>query len=705
MAKGGEITYAHGKGVSNTRTRSATDASLKDMHRDPVAVKVSAADYARLTKRERGEVKQSLPYFVGGTLKGKRQDDNVTARTLLTLDIEAKDGQEEQPPSPQEVFDTLDSLGAEGWVYTSLSHTADAPRYRVVLPLLEPLEGDALKTEALKATTQAAAKKLNLLPWCTPESWVLSQPMFLPAKLKGGVFWQNVTTGKRWRTISSSPVEKEIADIPDQPLDPVLYALQRAGLYLREDAKHKGMHFFTCSFADEHGAENETQTVYFEAHHDGNPRPAVKCFDTDPDEDGRPHLTYKILVNWLREHKHLRATDENADTTTALEDQAEFWASTSIEHMLANEPRPLEFVFEKFAPVGRLIVLGGPGGVSKSALALRLLLAASTGGEFGPFKADKPMRCMYLSYEDDAQTFHIRLRAMYDALNDSAEGLLYDMDLVRKNLRIRAVADDAARWVLMRKQGHNGTPQATERMQWLADLLRDNRVRLLVIDPVAYVHLLEENDAGEMKALQQALNGIAQYAQCAILALHHMQKAALWASIDDINQGSLRGASSIADNARSVGVLVSMPQKDAGDFGLPATHDTVSRYAVFKHVKANFSGSLGVHVFERRGPLLMPTELRPLAPDERQHLKEERAEAKRETKVDLKKISLIEWLADRPAQSAAQIDKGFFRGAKDRHGVRVACIEEGLIDAPDPAPGKARQHTVTARGLEYINGG
>lgn len=699
---GGTIEYARGKGVTNTRTKSATAATAEEMMCDPVEVPVAATAYARMKKRERGEVKQGLPYFVGGSLRGKRHDDNVSSRTLLTLDIEAQEGQE-QPPPPQDVFDALESLGAEGWVYTSISHQPDTPRYRVVLPLLELLEGDSLRTDTLKATTQAAAKKLGLLPWCTPESWVLSQPMYLPACLKGGVFWQKATTGKRWRTVTKTSAERELADIPDAPLDPVLAALQRAGLYLREDPGHKGKHYITCPLADQHGAENETQTVYYEAHHDGNPRPAVKCFDTEPDEDGKPHLTYRILVNWLREAGHLRKTDENGDTATALEDQAEFWASTSIEHMLENEPRPLEFVFEKFLPVGRLAVLGGPGGVSKSALALRLLLAASTGGEFGPFKADKAMRCMYLSYEDDAQTFHIRLRAMYDALNDSADGLLYDMDLVRENLRIRAVADDAARWVLMRKQSHNGTPEATERMQWLADLLRDNRVRLLVIDPVAYVHLLEENDAGEMKSLQQALNGIAQYAQCAILALHHMQKAALWASIDDINQGSLRGASSIADNARSVGVLVSMPQKDAPNFGLPASHDTVSRYAVFKHVKHNFSGSLGVHVFERRGPLLVPTDLRPLAPEERQQLKEERADAKRERKMDSKKMGLLEWLAERPGRSAAQIEKEFFRGAKDRHGVRVACIAEGLIDAPDPAPGKARQHTVTARGVEYLS--
>jgi hypothetical protein len=688
------VSIAPQGGVRNTRCKVREYASFEEF----------VADWSEPAQIESRSEKEQLPYFVGGEVRGKRHDENVTARTLVTLDVEAGDG-EQQPPKPSGVAKHLQKEGLAFWLYTTASHTASKPRYRVVMPLAEPapFNGDRLRTVTLAAAERAGVEK-----WCKPESWVLSQPMYLPAAVggKGPQQWHG--SGKPIATEAKRSHNDAVADIPDTPLDPVLHALQRAGLYHRADPKQKGKHHIVCPFDAEHGKSTaddgtSTQTVYYEAHHDGNPKPSVKCFDTEPDEDGRPHLTYRALVNWLREHGHLRKTDENGDTAGELEDPGEFWDSTSIEHMLQDAPTPLEFVFDKFLPVGRLAVLGGPGGVSKSALALRLLLAASTGSEFGPFKADKPMRCMYLSYEDDAQTFHIRLHAMYDAINESADGLLYDMGLVRKNLRIRAVADDAARWVLMRKEGHHGTPVATDRLQWLGDLLRDNRVRLLVIDPVAYVHLLEENDAGEMKALQQALNGMAQYAQCAVLALHHMQKAALWASIDDINQGSLRGASSIADNARSVGVLVSMPQKDAPTYGLPASHETVSRYAVFKHVKHNFSGSLGVHVFERRGPLLVPTDIRPLAADERQQLKEERADEKRERKLDVKKMGLLEYLADRPGQSAAQIEQGFFRGAKDRHGIRVACIDEGLIDAPDRGPGKARPHTVTARGLEYLH--
>jgi hypothetical protein len=687
------VAIARG-GVLDTRCKVREYASFEDFVAE-------WEDVPKLRDNSKSS-KEGLPYFVGAVLDGARSDKNVTARTLLTLDIEAGAG-EGQPPKLAVAKRSLKATGLEAWLYPTASHTDKKPRYRIVVPLAKAA---AMSRDELKEHTLAVAKLAGVEDWCKPESWVLSQPMFVPAAVAGRDPEQWHQRGKPYTASERAAKKRELADIPDTPIDPVLAALQRAGLYLREDPKHKGKHFITCPFVGQHGTENDTQTVYYEAHHDGNSKPAVKCFDTEPDENGKPHLTYRSLVNWLREHGHLRKTDENSDTAGELEDADEFWESTSIDHMLQDAPEPLEFVFDKFLPIGRLAVLGGPGGVSKSALALRLLLAASTGGEFGPFKADKPMRCMYLSYEDDSQTFHIRLHAMYDAINESADGLLYDMALVRENLRIRAVADDAARWVLMRKQGHNGLPEATQRLQWLAELLRENRVRLLVIDPVAYVHLLEENDAGEMKALQQALNGLAQYARCAVLALHHMQKAALWASIDDINQGSLRGASSIADNARSVGVLLSMPQKDAPRYGLPATHETVSRYAVFKHVKHNFSGSLGVHVFERRGPLLVPrADIQLLSDDERLELRQERADEKRERKIDAKKQALLEWLADKAVpQSAQQIEKVFFRGAKDRHGIRSACIEDGLIDAPDPAPGKARLHSVTQRGLEYLHG-
>ena len=117
--------YSYARGVTNTRVTNADDdATLQDLRsqfKKPVVVPHAAVQYHNMSKKERGDVKKSLPYFVGGVVDGKRHDSNVQARTLLTLDIEAKDGQA-VPPPPQDVFDNLEALGREGWVYTSISH-------------------------------------------------------------------------------------------------------------------------------------------------------------------------------------------------------------------------------------------------------------------------------------------------------------------------------------------------------------------------------------------------------------------------------------------------------------------------------------------------------------------------------------------------------------------------------------------------------
>lgn len=261
------LAYATAAGVRNTKVKNQVADDWEDLVQalsEPTQLDTTATAYRKAEKVQRDTIKRGLSCFVGGKLNGPRKDENVEYRSLLTLDIEAKSGDETQPPPPQEVLQSLKDKGASGWVYTTISHTDQSPRYRVVLPLLEPIK-DA---RWLEATTRRAADALGIADWCQPESWVLSQVMFLPAKLKGGKVWQDHHNGKAWKP--SAPVAQAPADIPEGKVDPVLHALRRAGLYINEAPGHKGKHFITCPFADEHGAINETQTVYYEAHHDGN---------------------------------------------------------------------------------------------------------------------------------------------------------------------------------------------------------------------------------------------------------------------------------------------------------------------------------------------------------------------------------------------------------------------------------------------------
>ena len=685
--------YSFARGVHNTRVtvseEDTTLAELRSRFKKPVALEMRSIEYHNAPKAARGNVKKALPYFVGGVIEGKRHDSNVAERTLLTLDIEApsvraneteaqrrKRESAGQPPDPHDVFDTLETLGMEGWVYTSLSHTPAAPRYRVVLPLRSPIQGRQLTEEVMRASTRAAATMLGIDAWCTPESWVLSQPMYLPAKLRDGVFWEAYTAGQQWRIVGK-PEPADIpdgpADIPDGHVDPVLHALQRAGLYLHEDEGHKGKHFITCPFVDQHGSENETQTVYYEAHHDGNPRPAVKCFDTDPDEDGVPHLTYKTLVNFLRDGGWLKG--ENADTSTVLEDYDAFRVKAGVGQFLKSVPEERNFAWERFAPVGKVTVLAGPGGVSKSMLMLHLLVHGALGQSWGGFDVRGPVKGLYASYEDDSLELHKRVHRLAQALREADDGLgdmLHDIDgALQKNLLLYAADDDAIKWLLMVKPDQRGAPERTARVEWLVGLVRHLGLKVLVLDPVVYTHNLEESSPGDMALYMQTLTYIAKTGNCAVVVLHHMHKTAQWATLEDINQGSLRGASSFADNSRSVGVLVSVPPKDAPRFGLPA--EGGAQYAYFKHVKHNYSAPMEPTIFERRGPLLIPTAIRQLSPDAVREAQEEAKQRSRVATLEHKAFTLVGWLADSEGATTNMIREGT--------GIRFTLLKELLTYA------------------------
>lgn len=609
-------SYITQGGVTNTRVKqSDEEATLADLYaafKTPVALDVGAIKYHNGTKKERSDVKKTLPYFVGAVIEGSRHDTNVQARTLLTLDIEQEEASGAQPPPPQDVFKRLQELGGEGWVYTSLSHTPDRPRYRIVLPLGNPIEGDhALMTPALEASTMKAAATLGVDEWCRPESWVLSQPMYLPAKLKGGTFFQGYSEGKAWGTAKASkPSKAQPADIPDhiEPADPVLGAIKSAGLYLRENPKHKGMHFITCPFADLHSTDSDSKTVYYEAHFDGNPRPAVKCMGTSPDKDGVPHLTMGTLVRFLKGEGHL--TQEQQSTAGVMDDYDEFMGKANLGNMLDTEPVPREWAIPQFAPVGKVTVLAGPGGVSKSMLMLHVLVHAALGQAFAGFEVPSALRSLYVSYEDDTQELHGRVHALTRALSEQDDGVLdalHDVKgSVRKNLLMYAADEEALAWVLATKPDRFAPAERTARVNWLIGLIKHAGIKLLVLDPAVYTHQLEENNISDMAAYMQMLTHIAKAGNCAVVVLHHMSKAASWVSLAEVNQGALRGASSFADNARSVTVALSMPIKDAPLYGLPADRATTGRYVVTQHVKHNYSAPMGQQVFERKGPLLIP---------------------------------------------------------------------------------------------------
>jgi RecA-family ATPase len=717
------FSYALRGGVSNTRpTQSDADSTLQTLYAlasppRPLDTLVSA--YHGSDKRTRNALKVTLPYFVGGTLNGKRHDDSVTSRTLLTLDIE-QGSCAATPPPPEGVTEALEVMGAAGWVYTSISHTPEAPRYRVVLPLGQPLTGTLVQMQgALEASTRRAATKLALTPWCQPESWVLSQPMFLPAKLVGAHFYQVLVDGKAWAgsnvpieppTAAHTPLKSRLptdppADIPDAPGDPTLAALKRSGLYL--STKRPGMHFFKCPHVHLHDSENDTQTVYFEPHFDGNPRPSVRCFDTAPDADaGGPHLTHSGLVRELRK---LGAMPRD-DAPGVLDDYAAFDRDSDTGLMLDAPAVPQEWAIEQFAPIGRVTVLGGPGGQGKSLAMLHALVHLACGQPFGLFKTGdgQALRSLYVSYEDGTGQLQSRVKAITSRLATQDGGVLELIDgvtqQVRDNLRTYAADDDAPQWLMLTKPDAFSTPQATPRVAWLTEYLRSRCIRLLVLDPVVFTHQLNENDIADMATYMQVLSGVAKAADCAVVLIHHMSKAGGFGALDDINQNSLRGASSIADNSRSVMAGVNMPALDCPKFGVDPDHR--SSFFVLKHTKHNYSAPLPLQVFFMHGGLMTyRADVQRVTPAVLREAKEADKVAAQQAARQARSIDLLRVMASYPegeALSTTQIRHESGLNPRQVIGVFEHLEAEGYVAVDDAGLGRRKAVALTLQGRKYL---
>jgi len=720
------FSYVTSGGVVNKRVKSSdNDATLKDLYdrfNKPLQLDLTAIEYHNGDKQLRYGVKKALPYFVGGEFSDhKRSDESIKTRTLITLDIEQSDIAGAAPPPPQEIAAKLEELGGCGWVYTSISHTPDRPRYRVVLPLGKPIErsNEYDMGEALKASTLAAAKKLGIEQWCAPESYVLSQAMFLPTMLKGMSFYQEFVEGKVWsRVVKKAPADipDEIempdkpkkdgpADIPDERPDFILQAIKAAGLYLKPNKRHPGMHFITCPFSDEHGLVNETQTVYYEAHFDGNPKAAVKCFDTVPDVDGKPHLTIASLVRYLKDAGHI--TEDQQAEAGVLDDPDAFDKLADIGQLLDTQPVPREWAIEKFAPVGKVTVLAGPGGVSKSMMMLHVLTYAAMGQAWAGFKPEGVLKSLYVSYEDDKQELHKRINTLANELRNVDDGtfdMLYDVDSsIRRNLRVYAADDNAAAWLLAVKPDRYSPAQRTQRVEWLIDYVKSRGIKLLCLDPAVYTHQLAENDVADMAEYMRILTQIAKHAGCAVVVLHHMNKGGANSSLDDVTSGSLRGASSFSDNARSVMTVVSMPIHDAPTYGLPSDHDTVSRYLVAKHTKHNYSGSMGVQVFERKGALLIPrADVVRLSAEEAQEAREQQKREAAQRKMLMLVPRALEILSE-ANQPVSQNFVGHEMNAKPQVVKEVLqwCVDQDYVEMSE-GPNRSRLHELNKNGRAYL---
>ena len=135
--------------IATAKTRKATLWTNREMEWQDFATRLatrydtqeSFAEYQAMTKAEKGDIKD-VGGFVGGFLfDGKRKKANVKYRSLLCLDLDNCDAS-----TRDKIHHALERY--QYVYYTTHSHSVEAPKFRVVIPLLDKI-ADPIKYEAL----------------------------------------------------------------------------------------------------------------------------------------------------------------------------------------------------------------------------------------------------------------------------------------------------------------------------------------------------------------------------------------------------------------------------------------------------------------------------------------------------------------------------------------------------------------------------
>lgn len=243
-------------------------------------------------------------------------------------------------------------------------------------------------------------------------------------------------------------------------------------------------------------------------------------------------------------------------------------------------PPKLDFVLPGLL-VGAVGLIVGPGAIGKSMLAYQMgadvavgaPIAARENGD-GQLWAPQTVGPVAICFgEDRFAEIANRGRAVYASLTpeqvaraDGPQGLFVRSTV---GMDMRVICAKGGSWV-------PGPFLATVRR-----IAKGKR--LLMLDPLAFLHDANENDNGAMTYLMHALARVADETNCAILVLHHVGKPG---SEERDEAYAARGASSLTTAARVQYSLRKLTDKEAGAAGIELDRrDFWMRLAV---TKANY---------------------------------------------------------------------------------------------------------------------
>lgn len=273
------------------------------------------------------------------------------------------------------------------------------------------------------------------------------------------------------------------------------------------------------------------------------------------------------------------------DDDPETEQATDWWSRYSVGPMLTTQPEPLKWVWPGLLLESKVMLLAGSGGSSKSYLMLAAATQYALGCSWGPFElpenATEDGKVLVLYGEEDKLDVHHRLHNLKHAM------MLTDEQVEKVSARMAVMPLRGQRIVLAEYEDHERKIQITKAMTKLEERIKQYGVKLMVLDPMAMLHGLEENDNLSISHFVGELDAMCMRTQCSIVLIHHFSKSI--ARAREVNESNIRGASSLVNHVRTCVVVHRLRRDESQEWGVP--EEDHARWTMFKVVKNNYGPS------------------------------------------------------------------------------------------------------------------
>lgn len=520
--------------------------------------------YTELAKEDQPAWSPAL-YKVGAT----RANENVVMLSCLCYDID-------NGMSPADTQLRLDLDNIPHIIYSSYTSTKDHPRWRLVLPLNQPVPPQGFK----ELYHQVGDDVLGEGNYDNCDD---------PARLWFAPGTPKISDAFSFHKDDGAFIQPAIA-IEPLSIEPDLDAIHLAN-YLAPDKCYDPSDIWDMlKFIHPDDGHDAWQSTIFALQHN---------FQHDPDQG------FEIATQWSSQSDAFNAREiekiwqrqpvANPVTIGSLIHRVKLlgykppvkidygkYRLTTLgqDYYEDNLPEP-EWLINDIMNRNTVAMLAGEGGVGKSMLAMQMACALSSGSDFLGFECPQPAPVIYLNAEDTRLKFNRRIRA-YRHMLIMADLLTNEQhDLIANQLYYYGAENTFARF----------TAKETKELINSVNAVARNSRPIILVDPLITFAEGDENDNKAMGQVIDMFRALRNHTDSSVMFMHHAGKS---------EGAEYRGASALKDGVRQAYSMKQMTDEERARVTVNEVgEEDWNKYVMLRHTKAD-EGEIQAPIHLRR---------------------------------------------------------------------------------------------------------